>query len=563
MEKKILKSLKPFISFTWREAVIIIFGWLLATVVTMLRPRIISELTDFGLVKGKFNIIVIWAFALLGLSLLQYGNEFLQTSMFTKLSNRFIQNLYEGTFKKITHAPLGVLQGRNQAEILNSISTDISKISWLMDRNSLTMINYLFQIIGGIIGLFWLDYRMAIVVLIIVPIKQTVVMCMAKRKRKMSAIYLKSQQQFSAWFGNQVGGVAEIKLWNLYARKEEQFQKEYSELPRLTYKMNMWDEIETTTGRFIALALELVIYLGCGYLVCQGQMSIGNIFAFLTYATYVSGPLGVFTQIPYIWANIRPSAERFVELIEQPDEKLLGNVISQSEGENSFLELENVSFRYPTGERVLENVSLLVKKGEKIAIIGENGSGKTTLINLLLGLFPVESGSIKIKGKEIGEIGLAEWRNQFALVSQRPYLFEGTVAENIDLSGKVTAKEIEEMAEQFGLDSAIGKFKKGLYTHVQSGGDNLSGGERQKIAYLRSLIKEAEILVLDEATANCDKESRKTFREQIFNQFSQKTVVIISHYIEEIAQADRIYEIKNHTLSEVTGYDFAKERNDF
>lgn len=554
MNKKIIKSLKPFVTVTWREVVIIVFGWLLSAFVTILNPKIVSELTDLGLVKRQFNIILFWTLMLLMLSFLKYGNEFLQTSIFTRVSNRFTQNMQEGIFYKIIRVPISVLQGRNQAEMLNSIYTDISKISWIMDRSSLSMFTYLFQIVGGIIGLFWLDSRMALTVLIIVLIKQIIVICMSKQKQKMATIFLETQQKFSSWFGSQIGGVTEIKLWNLYDKKKDEFKTRYSEIPQLAYQMNMWDEVEAKAGNFVALVLELIIYLGCGFLVCEGQMSIGNVFAFLTYTAYISGPLGLFTRLPYIWANIKPSAERFIELLEEPEERLILDTECHPVEDVPILKVENVSFGYNAKQRVLENVSFSIEKGEKIAIIGENGCGKTTLINLLLGLYPLEHGSIQLKGKSMKNIGLEKWRNCFALVSQKPYLFEGTIAENIDLRGDITMKRLKEITAKYGMNVVIDKFDKGFLYQINDNGTNLSGGERQKIAYLRSLIKGAEILILDEATSNCDEESRKAFRQQVFGQFFDKTIILISHYKEEIAQADHIYEIRNRTLFGVIGH---------
>ncbi len=159
-------------------------------------------------------------------------------------------------------------------------------------------------------------------------------------------------------------------------------------------------------------------------------------------------------------------------------------------------------------------------------------------------------------GNSMETMGLSEWRKKFALVSQRPYLFQGTLKDNVDLEGVHTEQEIETIAEHYGLEFVLDKIENGLHYQIENNGTNLSGGEQQKITFLRALMKDAEIVILDEATSNCDVTSRKVLRQVVLDDSFEKTVIIISHYREDVSGVDCVYEIKNRSLIKIKYDDF-------
>lgn len=342
----------------------------------------------------------------------------------------------------------------------------------------------------------------------------------------------------------------EIKLWNLYEMKKCEMKEIYQDIPSVNWKIQIWDGLEDISGQLIGLMLEVIVYLGCGYLVCAEEMSVGNMLAFLTYTTYISGPLSSLTRIPYLWADVKPSMERYMKLLEIEEEKLSGKKDTEKKY-STHLKMKGVAFGYSEKKVILENIDLSVSEGEKIAIIGDNGAGKTTLINLLLGFIVPSKGKISMNGNDMETLGLSEWRKHFALVSQRPYLFHGTLKDNIDLEGKHTIQEIETVAENYGLKFIYSKMERGLHYQIINNGSNLSGGEQQKITFLRALMKDTEIIILDEATSNCDEVSRRLLRQVVLDNAFKKTVILISHYKEDISGVDCIYEIKNRSLMKI------------
>lgn len=211
---------------------------------------------------------------------------------------------------------------------------------------------------------------------------------------------------------------------------------------------------------------------------------------------------------------------------------------------------QKVSFSY-SSKPLLKDVNIKIKRGERIAIIGENGSGKSTVIDLLLRFILPESGHIYIDGVDIQNINLKQYRELFAVVSQDIYLFKDTLKNNIVLGKDIEEKEISSIIRMMGMREFYEKVSQDN-SMVECGGDNFSGGEKQKIALLRVAIKDSPILILDEATANIDKEYDKILHQKVLPQFLDKTIIIITHKKENLQGLDRIFEIKDKTIKEIT-----------
>lgn len=540
--KYIIKKIWPFLQWSRGKSVLLGIGVIIASLSTFLRPQIISRLTDEGLAAKRFDIILLWCAVLASVSVLEYANELLQVKVFVNVSNQFVQNLFQKALEKILKAPYSYSQNRTSAELFSTLHNDISRISLLIDRNSLLLLRLGFQIVGGIIGLMILEWRVALLVLFIMPLKQLIVFKMSRKKTILTECYLNEWRSFSEWFGNQTGGIVEIKLWNLYGHKRKEFLKEYKKVPELNEQLEICDGKENILGQGINLLLEVLVYICCGYLLCKNQMSIGNVLAFLSYVMSVSSPLDIFTSIPYIWAQIQPSAKRYVELLEWKEEEL--ELEKEDSIESSELIFENVTFGYSEQQHILQDINLKIKEGEKIAIIGGNGEGKTTLIHLILGIVLPVSGKIYMGKKDMTEVGLGNWREHFALVGQKTYLFQGTIKNNIDLYDDMTLAQVEKFASECGLDMKTESREGGYNYKITDNGANLSGGEKQKIAFLRAIIKNAEIIILDEAFSNCDEKSRKIIRQIVMDEKFNKTVILVSHYKEDLGGVQKIYEIK-------------------
>ena len=548
--KNIIKTILSYGIWPKKLIITICIVVLINSSIMALRPSFVSKLTDEGLATRNFKAIIFWCFILIFSMLISNINELIQIKILTSVSNIFSQRLFQVALDKIMKAPYSFINQRNSTELFSTISGDINRIIMLTDRTGLMIVRLFFQIVGGTIGIFVLEWRVALLIMLVIPLKQLLIIGLSKRKGRLTKEYINEWKDFSEWFGDQTNGVLEIKLWNLYDKKIKEFKAKYRKITDLNVHMELCDGIENTVNEIVGLMLEALVYIICGYLLCRNQMSIGNVFAFLSYVTYISTPLSFFTNIPYIWAQIKPAAIRYLEIIDWPSE-YLENITDKNIDIGKNITAKNISYSYPSGKVILKNLDLTIKAGEKIAIIGENGSGKTTLINIILGILQPTEGDVYLGNKTINQIGLNKWRENFALVGQFPHLFQGSLKSNIDLYDTLSVRDIERIDKQYGFNVYSKMVSDGTSYKVMDNGINLSGGEIQKIAFLRAMVKNADIIIFDEAFSNCDEISRKLVRKEILSSKIKKTVILVSHYREDIKDVNKVYELKGGRLKEI------------
>ncbi len=294
------------------------------------------------------------------------------------------------------------------------------------------------------------------------------------------------------------------------------------------------------------LAIAAIYGIG-GFLICREQLTLGSLTAFISYSNYVINPISLVLNLKMIFAKVKPSAQRLQTFLKTETEKGNGSDIREMKDKLSF---HHVGFSY-TDQPVVEDVNFEVKKGEKIAIIGENGSGKSTLLSLLLRFIEPREGTICMDGTDIREYDIEQYRSLFSVVNQEIYLFEDTVWNNLVLGKEMDAKNMDSLCERMGMQEFLNKLPQGYEEKLEKNGENLSGGERQKLSLLRAFVKDAPILVLDEATANIDKKYDEFLQGLFINDFSDKTFIVITHKTENLQGMDRVYEIKGHVLREV------------
>ena len=210
-----------------------------------------------------------------------------------------------------------------------------------------------------------------------------------------------------------------------------------------------------------------------------------------------------------------------------------------------------MSFKYDSDEWILKNVNLKLRHGEKIAIIGENGSGKSTLLKLISGFLEPNSGKIEINGIDVKTLGVEKLREHIAVVTQNPYLINGTIRENVNLDGKAKEKKVIEACKNSGAMTFISKLHGKLDQHIGKKGTQLSGGEKQKVVVARALLKEAEILLLDEATTGYDKLSNEIMMKNICEKFKDKTMIFITHNEKELKNIDKVYKLSGGLINEI------------
>ena len=539
---RILSYLKPY----KKELMVTSITLISSTVLGFLQPLVIRIITDDGISKKNMIVLVHAVLVLAGIVLLNQVIDLIQTRIFADIHNDSYGSIFRQVFQKLLHLRKCYFEDKNDAEILSFLQLDVSQVSSVTGRYTVMCISHIFRIISGLIGLFIISWKLALIVLAMVPIKFLLVRRMSRQREKTTEEMIESSRDFSRWFSDSINGIDEIKLWDLFQSKERTFLIKQENVLRLEKAGAMIDAWNIFGEMLLEWSVTLLLYLFGGAMICSGNMTIGVMFAFVSYSGYITGPIAALINLKMYFARIIPSAKRMFQFLNMEVEKNEGT--QYIEKTTPKLEFQKVSFCYEKERPILSDVSFYVNPGEKIAVIGQNGSGKSTILNLLLRFYEPQDGEILANGKRVQTIDLKEYRRLFSVVSQEPYLFFGSIAENVNLSGEVAVEDIDRAMKMSGVLEYVNRMPEKDKTSIGFNGARLSGGEKQKLAVARALIKDAPIVILDEATSGFDVESDAYLHDIIVSQMKDKSVIMITHHLEHLEGMDRVYRLENGKL---------------
>lgn len=540
---KLLALLKPY-----KYYLAAIFLCLIASsAIVFLQPLLISRLTDQGLLEMNFSVTV--KLTLLIFLLIAAGQiiSFLRSWMFVHIHNSFYFSLISRGFQKLMRLKISYFTEKSSAEIIDNMRVDASNAALITDQFFGFTIEYLFRIVSGLVGLFVISWRLTLVVILIVPIKYGIVSLISRKTRKWTQERLEKLSNFTGWFSENIDGIKEIKLWGLYRKQWEEFQKRQKELLKLHQKESLLESVNNNIETALSWGVTGLLYILGGMQMAEGHLSLGGVFAFISYSDYVTDPIMMLLNLRIFFSTIIPSAERLFQIFELEEESDTGKLkVKQDQGIQ--IEYRQVSYAYENGRSILTSADIKITQGEKVAIVGENGSGKTTFLNLLLRFLEPQEGEITVNGTNINEIEADSYRGLFAVVDQAPYLFSGTIRENIDLDLRTDRETFLRACEKSGADNFIAKLPEKEKSVIGQNGSMLSGGERKKVAVARAMVREAPIIVLDEATAGYDGESDAHLHDFLIHQTEGKTLIVITHNQEHLEGMDQVYCLKNGKL---------------
>ncbi|GEP64324.1 putative ABC transporter ATP-binding protein [Clostridium beijerinckii] len=558
----LLKLFKPF----KLKIILVIICITMSAGLSILTPTVNQRLMDEGLIAKNLKIIITYSICNLILIMIIQGLGIIETKYRSYIENLLSYNLEEQAFTHTLKMKMSFFLSTNYAEIMNNLKIDIGNISQIVDQSTFYIVTSIFRIIVGIIGLITIDWRLSILVLIATPLRYLIVKYLAKKRRNLFERFINSYEDFSGWYGDTIGGIKEIKIWGLELSKTGQFIKKQKEIIKQNIRMSYLAKANEISETVFTQAITSLIYVIGGYLIIGNSLTVGRLFAFIAYSSYVTGPIFAIMNIGYSFAGIMPSAKRYFEFINTETEDICRNYISKKLNSSEVLgniEFKNVEFSYNDKECVLKNISFKINAGEKVAIIGSNGSGKTTVINLILRFLTPDSGSILLDGNDINSFKLKDYRKLISVVSQDVYLFNSSIRENIMLNSKKTDIEMNSAVKKSGAYRFIEEMPDKYESIVGQRGGTLSGGERQKIAMARAFIRDSKILVLDEATANYDMEAEYQVNNIIKESYKDKTIIIISHKPDILAKVDKIIVINNGVIEDIGNHIDLYNRSEF
>ena len=392
---------------------------------SLILPLLSKSIMDDGFIGGDQGVLILRVIQTLMLVILICGIDIVKDKIRIGIQNDLKLNLSRNSFRHLSRLNMSYFDEKNDAEILNNLRMDIENICMVADNSLFFVFAQIFSIIGGMVGLFILNAKLAGLVVLLIPIKYLIARYFAKQNKKIMQQYIMSEEVYSKWFGDVVSGMREIKLFNLYQHKYAEFQDYQENIVENSKKANLLLAYNMTTEKVIMQILMSCIYILGAIQVFNLETSVGTTFAFISYSACVTSPITAIMNIKQMLAGIFPSVERYVAFINIEEEQVEGEKVP-SMGD---ITLTDVSMCYDTNpdKYAIENLSLTIKAGSKTAVIGTNGSGKSTFVNLLLRLYKYSSGSITMNDMEISSLKLDDYRNMFSVVSQDVVLFNGTI----------------------------------------------------------------------------------------------------------------------------------------
>lgn len=542
----------------YKKTIVVIVGCLLvSTGLNLCVPLISRRIMDDGFIGGNKKLLIELVLVSMVIYTINSLIDLIKEKKRVDISAKIQYFLSEQSFSHLMKLRVNYFNNTNYAETLNNINMDINQMRSVADSSVFFVITQAFSMTGGIIGLFIIDFRMTILVLLFIPIKCVVMKYFAKKQKQIMDEFIKKNQKYAKWFGDTVGGVREVKLFNILDRKHEEFDQNQKDIIEKQKQMNMLGQWNTITDSLMVQFLSTLLYILGANLVFDLQLSVGSVFAFITYSSYVTGPISAILNIGYLLSGIIPSTKRYYAFMDLEEETDNGETAALCPDD---LKLQQVSFAYEKEKYVLKDVDILFAKGSKTAIIGRNGSGKTTIINLLTRMYEPTSGKIMLGTEDISELPLPEYRNMVSVVSQQIYLFNDTIRNNICLYKRVDDVIVEEACKDSGLEDFIKEVS--LDYVVGQNGAMLSGGQKQKIALARALIHDKPIVIFDEATSNTDAYSEQQINGLLDTKLKEKTVIVITHKKEILNKVDQIVVLKEGVVIDNGTYDELVGKNE-
>lgn len=525
----------------------------LSSLTGLVFPFVTGKLVDAATGEFKyFENINLIALGLVGVLLFQAVFSYMRVILFAKVSEQAMGDIRNDLFKKIIGLPYPFFEERRIGELVSRITADVTQIQ---DTLSVTLAEFFRQIATLIIGITIIlvsSTKLTLLMLATYPPIVIVAFIFGKYIRKLS-----KQTQDSLADANTVAeesfqSIQTVKSFANEAYESLRFSTEIGQVVSFALKAAKY---RAAFISFIIFGLfggiVLVLWYGAS-LVEQGEMTIGDLTAFIIYTTFIGASVGGMGDI---YAKIQKtigSSERIREILEEESEiEIASDDKLEKLNLKGEISLSKLNFSYPSRKdiKVLKDINLNIKPGEKLALVGPSGAGKSTIIQLILGYYKDYEGSILFDNNDLKNFPVNSLRKEIALVPQEIILFGGTIKENIAY-GKpnATDAEIMEAAEKANASEFINTFPEGLETLVGERGVKLSGGQKQRIAIARAILKDPVILILDEATSSLDAESESLVQSALNRLMENRTSIIIAHRLSTIRNADCIAVIENGNI---------------
>ena len=560
--KRILNLLHPY---RFRMFVSLILA-VVIVLTTLYLPILTGRAVDTIVSKGNvdFEKLIKIIFTMIIIMCITAVAQWCMTAINNGVAYHMVRDIRNQAFAKIMKLPISYVDSTSHGEIINRVINDVDQFSEGLLMGFAQFFTGILTIILTIIILFKINVYVTLVVLLVTPLAMLVAGLIAKNTYKHFKSQSERRARMTGIVDEMIAGLGTVKNFNMEKEIENEFKESDEALRVASQNAIFISAIAFPATRFVNSLVYAGVAISGALLSITGKMSVGQLTSVLSYATQYTKPFNEISGVVTELQNSFACAARVFALIDEEEilpDKDVNNKIENVDGN---VEISHVYFSYDKSKKLIEDLNLDVKAGQRIAIVGPTGSGKSTIINLLMRFYDIDSGSIKIEGKNINDITRKSIRENFGMVLQETWLKNASIRDNIAF-GKpdATFEEIEAAAKEAYADSFIKRLPDGYDTIVTEGGENLSAGQRQLLCIARIMLVLPPMLILDEATSSIDTMTEARISKAFDKMMTGRTSFVVAHRLSTIKNADVILVLKDGHIIEQGNHNELMEMKGF
>lgn len=560
---KAVRKLYTLIAHERKNLLVAFTAILVNSLLQLIGPLLIGHAVDTYVTTKQYNGVLLIGAILFVMYLLALATSYLQTKLMGSIGQRTLFALRNALFNKLQELPIAFFNQNKAGDLISRLNNDTDKINQFFSQSLMQFIGSLVTMTGAGIFLLVINIKLGSATLVPALLILAFTMVISPWVKRKNAVNLKSVGGMSAEIQESLNNFRVIIAFN----RRDYFRKRFDEVNQENYSTAIGAGLANNIflpvyGFFSSLAQLVVLAFGI-YLIAEGTFTIGLLVSYLAYATNFYNPL---RQLAALWTSFQVAMagwDRISQILT-----LESNLKTEHAGESlndtsTVIAFRDVSFAYPDGNEILHHVNLQLQRGKTYAFVGPTGGGKTTTASLIARLYDPTHGTVFLNGNDIRTYSAKERAEKISFILQEPILFTGTVKENLLYGNEQllnsSDEELKDIINKSHLQKLLSRFDQGLDTPVAAAGDGISLGQRQLIAFMRAVLRDPEVLILDEASANIDTVTEHLLTE-ILDQLPEKTTrVIIAHRLNTIEKADEIFFVNSGTVIPAGSMDHAVE----